>query len=113
MNSRNTADEDAVRTLASLAGFTPRIAHSIDSLDLVEDLVVAGLGVGLLPLDRATGPGVRVLPLVDPPVVLTAYAVTRRGRDGWSPLRVLRDHLTAQESVEGSVEGSGRGEAGR
>ena len=109
VNSRNTADEDAVQTLASLAGFTPRIAHSIDSLDLVEELVVAGLGVGLLPLDRATGPGVRVLPLVDPPVVLTAYAVTRRGRDRWSPLQVLRDHLTAQEAGQGSS----RGEPGR
>ena len=37
VNSRNTADETAVRTLGSLAGFTPTIAHQIDSLDLVED----------------------------------------------------------------------------
>ena len=56
VNSRNTADEDAVRTLASLAGFTPRIAHEIDSLDLVEDLIVAGYGVGLLPMAKASGP---------------------------------------------------------
>ena len=52
VNSRNTADEDAVRTLAALTGFTPRIAHQIDSLDLVEDLILAGYGVGLLPLNR-------------------------------------------------------------
>ena len=50
VNSRNTADEDAVRTLASLAGFVPRIAHEIDSLELVEDLILAGYGVGLLPI---------------------------------------------------------------
>ena len=62
VNSRNTADDDAVRTLASMAGFAPRISHRIDSLDLVEDLIVAGHGVGLLPLDRPTGAGVRVLP---------------------------------------------------
>jgi DNA-binding transcriptional LysR family regulator len=31
VDSRNTADEDAVRTLAALAGFTPRIAHQIRS----------------------------------------------------------------------------------
>ena len=48
---------------ASMAGFTPHISHQIDSLDLVEDLIVAGQGVGLLPLDRPTGGGVRVLPL--------------------------------------------------
>ena len=53
VNSRNTADEDAVRTLASLAGFAPRIAHEIDSLELVEDLIVAGYGVGLLPIGTA------------------------------------------------------------
>src|ERR1700709_2797716 len=56
VNSRNTADEDAVRTLASLAGFTPQIAHEIDSLDLVEDLIVAGYGVGLLPIGRPAHP---------------------------------------------------------
>ena len=56
MNSRNTADEDAVRTLASLAGFARAIVHRIDSLELVEDLIVAGYGVGLLPLDRPTAP---------------------------------------------------------
>lgn len=93
VNSRNTADEDAVRTLASLSGFTPRIAHQIDSLDLVEDLIVAGFGVGLLPIARPTAPGVSVLPLTDPEVVLTAYAVTRTGRADWPPLRAVLDGL--------------------
>jgi DNA-binding transcriptional LysR family regulator len=93
VNSRNTADEDAVRTLASLAGFTPRIAHEIDSLDLVEDLIVAGYGVGLLPVGRPTHPDVTVLPLADPTVVLTAYAATRRGRSTWPPLRAVLDRL--------------------
>jgi DNA-binding transcriptional LysR family regulator len=93
VNSRNTADEDAVRTLASLAGFTPRIAHEIDSLDLVEDLIVAGYGVGLLPVGRPAHPGVTVLPLAEPTVVLTAYAATRRGRSTWPPLRAVLDRM--------------------
>jgi DNA-binding transcriptional LysR family regulator len=93
VNSRNTADETAVRTLASLAGFTPSIAHQIDSLDLVEDLIVAGFGIGLLPLGRPTGAGVRVVELHDPDVTLTAYAVTRRGRSAWSPLRVILERM--------------------
>ena len=46
----------------------------------MEDLIVAGYGVGLLPIGRPTHPGVTVLPLSDPKVVLTAYAVTRRGQ---------------------------------
>ncbi|QSE82868.1 LysR family transcriptional regulator [Rhodococcus koreensis] len=98
VNSRNTADEDAVRTLASLAGFTPRIAHQIDSLDLVEDLITAGYGVGLLPADRPTREEVTVLPLGNPKVVLTAYAVTRRGRSTWPPLRLVLDRLAAHRT---------------
>src|ERR1700694_91682 len=93
VNSRNTADEDAVRTLASLAGFTPHIAHQIDSLDLVEDLILAGYGVGLLPVNRPTRDGIAVLRLSDPSVILTTYAVTRRGRSHWPPLRMILDRL--------------------
>ena len=100
MNSRNTADEDAVRTLASLAGFTPRIAHQIDSLDLVEDLITAGYGVGLLPVDRPTRSEVTVLPLADPQVVLTAYAVTRRGRSTWPPLRTVLERMRPAHGSE-------------
>ena len=93
VNSRNTADEEAVRTLASLAGFSPRITHEIDSLDLVEDLITAGHGVGLLPVVRPARAGVVVLPLPAPAVELRAFAVTRRGRSGWAPLRVLLGRL--------------------
>src|SRR6476661_4546050 len=93
VNSRNTADEEVVRTLASMAGFTPRVVHRIDALDLVDDLIVAGRGVALLPRGRASRRGVRVLPLTDPAVTMRAYAVTRRGRDRWPPLRAVLDRL--------------------
>jgi DNA-binding transcriptional LysR family regulator len=94
VNSRNTADEDAVRTLGALSGFAPQIVHQIDSLDLVEDLILDGHGVGLLPIKRATRDGVTVLRLSDPSVILTAYAVTRRGRSNWPPLRAIIDRLS-------------------
>lgn len=93
VNSRNTADEDAVRTLAALTGFTPHISHQIDSLDLVEDLILAGYGVGLLPLNRPTREGVSVLRLAEPSVTLRAYAATRRGRETWAPLRLMLEGL--------------------
>src|SRR3954471_3570416 len=86
VNSRNTADEDVVRVLASLAGFEPEIAHHADSLELVQDLIVAGLGVARLPRAQPTVPGVRLLPLSDPDVTLRSYAVVRRGHAGWPPL---------------------------
>lgn len=95
VNSRNTADADVVRIVASTAGFEPRIVHRADSLDLVQDLIVAGLGVGLLPADRPTPPGVRLLPLHGPDVILRASAAVRRGRTGWPPLAVVLDGLVA------------------
>jgi DNA-binding transcriptional LysR family regulator len=94
VNSRNTADEEVVRTVASLEGFTARIVHRADSLDLVQDMIVAGLGVGLLPMDAATLPGVRLLRLTGPEVRLRCYAVTRRGRAGWPPLALVLRLLT-------------------
>ncbi|MER2208599.1 MAG: LysR family transcriptional regulator, partial [Rhodococcus sp. (in: high G+C Gram-positive bacteria)] len=45
------------------------------------------------PLERKTHEGVRVEPLIDPPVILTSYAVTRRGRTSWPPLRLVLDQL--------------------
>ncbi|HWD05274.1 MAG TPA: LysR family transcriptional regulator [Amycolatopsis sp.] len=88
-NSRNRADEDVVRTLASMAGFTPRVTHQADSLDLVEDLIVAGPGVGLLPADRPTRPEVALLPLTGPDLRLRAFTASRRGRAQWPPLALV------------------------
>lgn len=88
VNSRNTADEQVVRTMASLAGFSPQFSHQADSLELVQDLIVAGLGVGLLPT-TATAPGLSVLPLSDPGVTLRCFALTRPGLARWPPLALL------------------------
>ena len=57
------------------------------------DLVVAGRGVGLLPRGRASRRGVSVVRLRDPSLFLRAYAVTRRGRDSWPPLRAVLERL--------------------
>jgi DNA-binding transcriptional LysR family regulator len=95
VNSRNVADEQVVRTIASLAGFEPWIAHRADSLELVQDLIVAGLGVALLPADGRLLGGVRLVALHRPEVALRSYAVTRPGRENWAPLRLVTRLLTA------------------
>ena len=96
VNSRHGADEQVVRTLTSLAGFYPRIEHRIDSLDLVEDLISANLGVGLLPLTRPPHERVRILPLDDPSVVLRIAAATRHRGEQWPPIRLVLDRLVEQ-----------------
>jgi|SRR6478609_924166 len=93
VNSRNNADEDLLRILASMADFEPEIAHRADSLDLVQDLITSGQGVGLLPADAVPAPGIRLLPLQNPPAVLRAFAITRRGHTQWAPLAIVRDLL--------------------
>jgi DNA-binding transcriptional LysR family regulator len=93
VNSRNNADEHVLRTLASMAGFTPKVVHRVDALELVDELILAGLGVALLPRGPASRRGVTVRPLKDPRVLLRAYAVIRPGRDQWPPVRAVLDRL--------------------
>lgn len=99
-NSRNPADEHVIRTISSIAGFEPRVVHFADSLNLLQDLIVAGLGIGLLPADQPTRPGVRLLSLANPEVLLRSYALTRRGRASWPALRLILDLLTAHAKAE-------------
>ncbi len=94
VNSRNDADERVVAALAAHAGFTPRIVHRADSLELLQDLVVAGLGVGLLPEAMPERAGVRLLPLREPEVLLRAFAVVGRGRAAWAPLALILGRLS-------------------
>jgi DNA-binding transcriptional LysR family regulator len=89
VNSRNSGDEEVVRTVASLAGFQPRITHQVDSLELVQDMILAGLGVGLLPAGRPVRRGVALRPLDQPDVTQRPFAVTRRGRSAWPPLALV------------------------
>jgi DNA-binding transcriptional LysR family regulator len=89
VNSRNTADEDVIRVVASLAGFEPRITQRADSLDLVQDMILAGLGVGLLPVGRPAVRGVTLRRLRQPEAIQRSYAVTRRGHAAWPPLALV------------------------
>ena len=98
VNSRFTADGDVVRTMGSLAEFEPRVTHRVDSLELVQDLIAGGLGVGLLPAGPSLRAGVAVIPLADPEARLRAYAVVRRGRSAWPPLALVLARLRAGAS---------------
>ncbi len=95
VNSRHTADDEVVRALAALAGFQPHVVHRADSLELVQDMILAGLGVGLLPAAQPAIRGVTLQRLRNPEVTLRPYAVTRRGHATWPPLalvlRLLQD----------------------
>ncbi|MET9312397.1 LysR family transcriptional regulator [Kribbella sp. NPDC003505] len=95
VNSRHTADEQVVRTIAALAGFEPRVTQRADSLQLVEEMITAGLGVALMPATYARATGLSLRRLRDPEPRMRAHALTRRGRGGWAPLALLVGLLSA------------------
>jgi DNA-binding transcriptional LysR family regulator len=96
VDSRHTGDDEVVRTLAAVSGFTPRIVHRVDSLDLVQELIVAGLGVALLPEAMALRDGVRMMRLGGPAVMMRCHAVIRRGRAAWPALALILGLLEDQ-----------------
>lgn len=89
VNSRHTADEQVVRTLAALAGFEPNVTQRADSLHLVQEMILAGLGVALMPANHPKAAGMSLRRLRDPEPQIRTHAVTRRGRSAWPPLRLL------------------------
>jgi DNA-binding transcriptional LysR family regulator len=64
----------------------------------VEDLIIAGPGVGLLPIARPASAEVKVRPLWESKGRADAYAVTRRGRATWPPLLAVLDRMRQKDS---------------
>ena len=52
-------------------------------------MILAGLGVGLLPAARPAARGVTLRRLRQPEVTQRCYAVTRRGHSVWPPLALV------------------------
>jgi DNA-binding transcriptional LysR family regulator len=98
VNSRDPGDETTLLAIGALAGFVPRFTHRADSLELVQDLILAGLGVGLLPADEPLREGVQRLSLRDPAAELRSYALTRRGREAWAPLALVSRSIRIREA---------------
>jgi DNA-binding transcriptional LysR family regulator len=62
VGSRQTDDRQLAERACAVAGFAPRVAHTIDSYELLLAMVAAGLGVGFVPelaLESAKGVVVR------------------------------------------------------
>ncbi|MGK5630970.1 LysR family transcriptional regulator [Streptomyces sp. URMC 123] len=94
-NSRGGDDDELAHRVCALAGFTPRIVHRVDSLNVVNLLIGAGLGVALLP---ASGIEERRDDVVHRPLdpvagVRRSFLVTRRGRASWPPVAAVAERL--------------------
>jgi DNA-binding transcriptional LysR family regulator len=93
-NSRARADDELVARVGARYGAVPRVAHRIDSLELVARLVQAGLGVALIAADGPRLDGVRYVDLAGAAGIRRGYATTRPGRERWPAVAAVIHALT-------------------
>lgn len=97
VGSRQTDDRLLAERACAVAGFAPRISHTVDDYDLLLRMVAAGLGVGFVPalgLRSSSAGDVVVHTPGGGPLSRSVHALTRRTL-GASPLvRALLSELT-------------------
>lgn len=99
-NSRARDDDELVARLGARHGVLPRVAHRIDSLDLLVRLVASGLGVALIAADGPPHQGVRYVDLAGAAGVRRGYALTRPGRERWPAVAAVIAALTGDQPVD-------------
>jgi DNA-binding transcriptional LysR family regulator len=95
-NSRAADDDELVHRVAARFATTARVAHRIDSLDLLVRLVAAGLGVALIAADGPRPDGVHYLDLNGAAGTRRSYALTRPGRQNWQANATLIAAITGR-----------------
>jgi DNA-binding transcriptional LysR family regulator len=94
VNSRGADDEELLRRVAARAGFVPDVRHRADALDLVCDLVAAGLGVALVPGVARPAAGVTLVPV---PAIAGTRRLTVAVRPGHArrpPVALMTERVT-------------------
>lgn len=103
-NSRGGGDDELAERLCAMAGWTPRVRHRADSLELLADLVSAGHGVTVLPADAPEARRVRTVPLDLVHTEQRMWSVVRAGMQEWPAVRAVLGRLvtpTADDPVAG------------
>jgi DNA-binding transcriptional LysR family regulator len=91
------------------AGFTPQIVHRADDARLMETLVEAGLGIGLLPaLARTGSEAVRFAEATPAPPRRRVTALVRSGAARRPSLAAVLEALMRQASLVAGSPGTGR-----
>lgn len=98
VGSRQTDDHRLAERACALAGFSPRIFHTIDDYDLMLRMVAAGLGVGFAPemaFAFSGAEGVVARPVADLALTRRIQAVTRPVLAGSARVKTLIAELSA------------------
>lgn len=97
VGSRQSDDQLLADRACALAGFAPRITHSVDDYDLVLRMVAAGLGVGFVPESAFAVSRIKSVVKRTPGGVSirrSIRALTRKGLSNSTAVRTLISELT-------------------
>ena len=111
-DSRDPSDDELASRFCALAGWTPRIRHRADSMELVIDLVLAGHGVCLLPADAPGSDRVRMVPIPLTPTDRRMWSVVRAGTQAWPATAAVIDAVRRHAQVSGGTAAGGTAAGG-
>jgi DNA-binding transcriptional LysR family regulator len=100
VGSRQSDDRQLAERACALAGFAPRITHTVDDYDLVLRMVSAGLGVGFVPELALSFTGAKSMVIrtpAGPPLRRRVHAMTRRALATSPMVRALLSELTTKK----------------
>ena len=96
VGSRQPDDRRLAERACAVAGFVPRITHTVDDYDLMLRMVSAGFGIGFIPalgLGFPSAEAVAVQVPGGPPLCRRIHAVTRRALAASPSVRALLSEL--------------------
>lgn len=96
-NSRGEGDDELAQRLCAIAGWTPRVRHRVDSLELIADLIQAGQGVAVLPAGASEAARVRTVPIDVVRTDARVWSAVRAGTERWPATAAVIDHLRYAE----------------
>jgi DNA-binding transcriptional LysR family regulator len=99
-NSRDTGDDELAARVCALAGWTPRLRHRADSLELVVDLVLASEGVCVLPTDAPETRRLRTVPFDLARTERRMWSLVRAGTEAWPATVAVIDRVCAHVAAE-------------
>jgi DNA-binding transcriptional LysR family regulator len=117
VGSRGADDVLLAERACAIAGFAPRMTHTVDDYDLMLQMVAAGLGIGFAPelvLQGASAKAVTLRKTAGAPLHRSIYALTRNGLAGSPLVTALLSELlrSSHQSPSASMSGTNRKPAG-
>jgi DNA-binding transcriptional LysR family regulator len=113
VGSRGSDDVQLAERACAVAGFAPRMTHTVDDYELMLQMVAAGLGIGFAPKLALQGARAKTVVLrraTGAPLYRRIYALTRAGLAGSALVKAVLSELprVSHQSPSASISGTRR-----